>query len=160
MLREIKDYERSYRNGNKTEYSFHVGMVYANPGVAQASQMRIDEGFANMPKALIEDLGHSSSRIPEYDTSRRGLSTQYEDEYSEEHLSTIISELRIPAISHIEEFVKAFLESLGEAKDRSLTSRSLKLFKIGVCGKTRRTALQQTDFKHMLRISASAMSVF
>jgi len=52
MLGEIKQFESS--NG----YNHNKGMVYANLGIAQAIQLRIDEGFANILKALDEDRGY------------------------------------------------------------------------------------------------------
>ena len=52
MLGEIKEFE------NAKEYNHNKGMVYANLGIAQAIQLRIDEGFANILKALDEDRGY------------------------------------------------------------------------------------------------------
>jgi len=49
MLRDIRQYEIT----NKT--NFNKGMVYANLGVAQAAQGKIDEGFASILKAHMED---------------------------------------------------------------------------------------------------------
>lgn len=49
MLKEIKRYEMD--NGT----NFNKGMVYANLGVAQAAQGKIDEGFSNILKAHMED---------------------------------------------------------------------------------------------------------
>ncbi len=49
LLKEIKECEI-----NKTT-NFNKGMVYANLGVSQAVQGKIDEGFANILKAHIED---------------------------------------------------------------------------------------------------------
>jgi len=51
MLETIKQFEGNSYNHNK-------GMVYANLGIAQAVQLRIDEGFANILKALDEDRGY------------------------------------------------------------------------------------------------------
>jgi len=53
MLGEIKEFE----NANK--YNHNKGMVYANLGIAQAIRLKIDEGFANILKALDEDRGYS-----------------------------------------------------------------------------------------------------
>lgn len=52
MLDEIKKFE------NVNGYNHNKGMVYANLGIAQAIQLRIDEGFANILKALDEDRGY------------------------------------------------------------------------------------------------------
>lgn len=49
LLKEIRKYE----NDNTT--NFNKGMVYANLGVAQVAQDKIDEGFSNILKAHIED---------------------------------------------------------------------------------------------------------
>ena len=38
-------------------------MVYANLGIAQAIQLRIDEGFANILKALDEDRGYEPNYV-------------------------------------------------------------------------------------------------
>jgi hypothetical protein len=114
MLKTIKDYEHSYKNEKKSEYNFNKGMVYANLGVAQASQMKIDEGFANILKALIEDFGYSSSNKPEFDTFKRILFTQFENRYVKEHLMTIIPKLNILGVSQVEQFVNDFLDSLND----------------------------------------------
>jgi hypothetical protein len=52
MLAVIKKFE------SDTDYNHNKGMVYANLGIAQAIQLRIDEGFANILKALDEDRGY------------------------------------------------------------------------------------------------------
>jgi hypothetical protein len=51
MLETIKQFEDDTYNHNK-------GMVYANLGISQAIQLKIDEGFANILKALDEDRGY------------------------------------------------------------------------------------------------------
>jgi hypothetical protein len=62
LLKEIKQYEIS----NTT--NFNKGMVYANLGVCQVAQGKIDEGFANILKAHIEDE-------PYHRQSQRGQSS-------------------------------------------------------------------------------------
>lgn len=52
MLVAIKQFEK------EDAYNHNKGMVYANLGIAQAVQRRIDEGFANILKALDEDRGY------------------------------------------------------------------------------------------------------
>lgn len=52
MLESIKEFE------SKNTFNHNKGMVYANAGIAQAIQGRIDEGFANILKALDEDRGY------------------------------------------------------------------------------------------------------
>ena len=49
LLEEIRTYE------DKKTTNFNKGMVYANLGVTKIVQGKIDEGFANILKALIED---------------------------------------------------------------------------------------------------------
>jgi len=49
LLREIREYEENH------DTNFNKGMVYANLGVSQLAQGKIDEGFANILKANIED---------------------------------------------------------------------------------------------------------
>jgi len=52
MLNAIKQFE------SDNNYNHNKGMVYANLGIAQAIQLRIDEGFANLLKAIDEDRGY------------------------------------------------------------------------------------------------------
>ena len=54
LLSIIKNFEGS-------TYFFNKGIVYGNLGVSQASQMKLDEGFANILKALIEDSPYSQT---------------------------------------------------------------------------------------------------
>ena len=49
LLREIRRYE------TKNNTNFNKGMVYANLGVCQVAQGKIDEGFTNILKAHMED---------------------------------------------------------------------------------------------------------
>ena len=49
LLREIREYE------TKNSTNFNKGMAYANLGVSQVARGKIDEGFANILKAHIED---------------------------------------------------------------------------------------------------------
>lgn len=58
MLKLIKEYENRFKSLYNSEYHFNKGMVYANLGVMQAAQRKIDEGFANIRKALDEDKGY------------------------------------------------------------------------------------------------------
>ena len=52
LLEEIRKYE------NDKDTNFNKGMVYANLGVSQVVQNKIDEGFSNILKAHIEDEPH------------------------------------------------------------------------------------------------------
>ena len=56
MLETIKRFEKNH------EYNHNKGIVYANLGISQAAQMKIDEGFANILKALDEDRGYLGKR--------------------------------------------------------------------------------------------------
>jgi len=104
LLQRIKEFEGE-------EYHFNKGIVYGNLGVSQSAQMKLDEGFANILKALIEDSGYSQ-RTPEYDLFRRKLYTQFEERYVKKELQQLISQLSMPTISAIERFVESFMESL------------------------------------------------
>ena len=84
LLQSIKKFEIN------ENFRFNKGIVYGNLGVAQAAQMKLDEGFANILKALIEDAGYSSNR-PEYDLFRRKLFTQFEERYVKKYLQEIIT---------------------------------------------------------------------
>lgn len=52
MLETIKKFEK------ENSYNHNKGIVYANLGISQAAQMKIDKGFANILKALDEDRGY------------------------------------------------------------------------------------------------------
>jgi len=107
LLQLIKEFE------TREKFEFNKGIVYGNLGVAQAAQMKIDEGFANILKALIEDSGYSANK-PEYDLFRRDLFTQFEKEYIKRPLQKIVERLTMESISSVEKFVEEFLESLND----------------------------------------------
>lgn len=72
LLSEIKKYEMD----NST--NFNKGMVYANLGVSQIAQGKIDKGFANILKAQIEDKPcHKTD--PSYSVFKNPLYMQFED---------------------------------------------------------------------------------
>lgn len=108
LLRRIKEFAK-----NNDDFNFNKGIVYANLGVAQSAQMKLDEGFANILKALIEDSGYSPNE-PQYDLHRRDLFTQFEKAYVIEPLQRAISQLGIAENSSVEQFVEHFLESLND----------------------------------------------
>jgi hypothetical protein len=83
LLSEVKAFEKTQ------SFAFNKGMIYANLGVAQSAQMKLDEGFANILKALIEDSPYSEN-TPEYNLRRRHLFTQFEILYVKNRLQTII----------------------------------------------------------------------
>ena len=72
LLTVIKEYER----GNNT--NFNKGMVYANLGVSQVAQGKIDEGFANILKAHIEDEPYHRTD-PSKSVFKLPLYSQFED---------------------------------------------------------------------------------
>jgi len=106
LLQRIKEFKF-----NNQDFDFNKGIVYANLGVAQSAQMKLDEGFANILKALIEDSPYSAD-TPEYNLRRRDLFTQFEIRYVKDYLQTMISGLGIAAIPQPEQFVNSFFESL------------------------------------------------
>lgn len=99
---------------NNDGFDFNKGIVYANLGVAQSAQKKLDEGFANIFKALIEDSSYSANEKTQYDLHRRDLYTQFEKVYIIEPLENIISQLGVPGISSIETFINSFLEELND----------------------------------------------
>lgn len=106
LLNRIKEFKEK-----NSGFDFNKGIVYANLGVAQSGQKKLDEGFANILKALIEDSNYSASD-PQYDLHRRRLFTQFEEAYVSKPLQEIILQLGISKISSVEQFVENFLESL------------------------------------------------
>jgi len=72
LLQEIKRYEMSKST------NLNKGMVYANLGVTQAAQGKIDEGFANILKAHIEDEPYHKTD-PARSVFTLELYTQFED---------------------------------------------------------------------------------
>jgi len=72
LLGEIKKHE----NSNHT--LFNKGMVYANLGVSQIAQGKIDEGFANILKAQMEDEPCHKTN-PSQSIFKNPLYTQFED---------------------------------------------------------------------------------
>ncbi|MGD0496124.1 MAG: hypothetical protein ABSB28_08790 [Candidatus Bathyarchaeia archaeon] len=107
LLAQVKAFEKTQN------FTFNKGMIYANLGVAQSAQMKLDEGFANILKALIEDSPYSEN-TPEYNLRRRDLFTQFEILYVKTRLQTIISTLGIAVVPNPEQFVTTFLDSLND----------------------------------------------
>ena len=73
LLREIKQYEIT----NTT--NLNKGMAYANLGVSQVAQGKIDEGFANILKAHIEDEPYHRTN-PARSIFNLKLYSQFEDD--------------------------------------------------------------------------------
>lgn len=109
LLNRIKEFKK-----NNDDFDFNKGIVYANLGVAQSAQMKLDEGFANILKALIQDSSYSINAKTQYDLHRRDLYTQFEKAYVIKPLESIISRLGAPGISSVETFVNGFLEELND----------------------------------------------
>jgi len=72
MLAEIRTYEGNHGT------NFNKGMVYANLGVLQVAQHKIDEGFANILKAHMEDEPYHKTD-PLKSIFRLDLYTQFEE---------------------------------------------------------------------------------
>jgi hypothetical protein len=106
LLAEIKKFKKNYGN-----FDFNKGIVYANLGVSQSAQMKLDEGFANILKALIEDYPYADTD-PESNVWKNPLFTQFEKQYLRTPLQAIISQLGMAAITSTEVFVENFLNSL------------------------------------------------
>jgi len=104
LLQRIKKFEDK-------KYFFNKGIVYGNLGVSQSAQMKLDEGFANILKALIEDSGYSQT-TPELALFRRRLFTQFEDRYVKKKLEGYITQLNVANTSPVDQFVANFLDSL------------------------------------------------
>jgi hypothetical protein len=93
---------------NRETYHFNKGIIYGNLGVAQSAQMKIDEGFANILKALVEDKGYSTTS-PDYDIFKRELFAQFESRYVRKLLQDIVSQLNVAGTSPFDHFVADFL---------------------------------------------------
>ena len=107
LLRTTKGFE------NREKYNFNKGIIYGNLGVVQSAQMKIDEGFANILNALIEDVGFSTGpSSPKYDVFKRDLFEQFEVGYVRKPLENIVSKLGITGTSPFEKFVIDFLNSI------------------------------------------------
>jgi hypothetical protein len=108
LLEKVKSFEKD-NNG----FGFNKGIIYANLGVAQASQMKLDEGFANILKALHEDGVYSSdTTTPEDNLRKNELFTQFEDRFVKEALKSVLAQLGMAKITSAEQFIDEFLKSL------------------------------------------------
>ena len=91
MLMKIKEFEKAKK------YNHNKGMVYANLGIAQAIQLKIDEGFANILKALDEDRGYfEEGKKPTEEFFKNPLFNQLENliilRSLEKHLAVLIKD--------------------------------------------------------------------
>jgi hypothetical protein len=106
LLEKIKDFKK-----NNDNFDFNKGIVYANLGVAQSAQMKLDEGFANILKAFIEDYPYSDTN-PESSIWRNPLFAQFERQYVRIPLQAMISQLNITGIASVDTLIEGFLDSL------------------------------------------------
>jgi hypothetical protein len=108
LLERVKAFKKD-NNG----FDFNKGIIYANLGVAQSSQMKLDEGFANILKSLHEDSIYlPDTTTPEDNLRKSGLFTQFEDRYVKVYLERIIAQLGMPQIPSPKSFIETFMESL------------------------------------------------
>jgi hypothetical protein len=112
MLHRIKEYENEIKNLHNSEYHFNKGMVYANLGVMQAAQRKIDEGFANIRKALDEDQGYLTPQAQKGAMFQRDLFSQFERDYVKKELFTIVVKLGIQSETDASSYVDRFLDYL------------------------------------------------
>ncbi len=104
--------ERVKRFENPT-YKFNKGMVYGNLGVSQAAQMKLDEGFANILIALMEDSIYSGAGNPAPTRLfRRNLFTQFEDKFVKKDLENYLTKTNMTIPTSLRQFVEDFLTSL------------------------------------------------
>jgi hypothetical protein len=92
-------------------YFFNKGIVYGNLGVSQASRMKLDEGIANILKALIEDSPYSPT-LAQSRFLKSPLFTQFEDELVKKNLEELVSEVNLARIPSAKQFVNDFLTAL------------------------------------------------
>lgn len=106
LLGRVEEFE------NNQSFRFNKGIVYGNLGVAQSAQMKIDDGFANILKALLEDAGYSTTAAPQRAVFKRRLFKQFERLFVKNHLAEVISQLNIALPFPVGTFVQNFLDSL------------------------------------------------
>lgn len=106
LLREIKRFEAG-------TYFFNKGIVYGNLGVSQTIQMKLDEGFANILKALIEDQPYSGSPAQQ-NFFNTPLFTQFENNFVKGELATLLTKLVDNRLNPIPQFIDNFLNALSD----------------------------------------------
>lgn len=106
LLRRIKRFE-------DPTYYFNKGIVYGNLGASQAAQMKLDEGFANILKALMEDSIYSTTGTPApMQMFKRHLFTQFEDMFVKKDLEDYLSKTNMALPTSIKQFIDNLLTSL------------------------------------------------
>ena len=98
-------------NATGKHYNFNKGMVYANLGVAQAAQMKLDEGFANILKALDEDRGYLG-QTPENSQLNRELYTQFTERYVMMQFRDYLDRLNDTSLGDPAAFANEFIAQL------------------------------------------------
>ena len=116
MLQLINNEQRLKSAGE--EYNFNKGTAYANLGVAQAAQMKLDEGFANILNAFDEDRCYYPGTKEEVAFERRTF-TQFENEYVKSPLVDHVARLKDSHISDPASFVDEFLKGLKGYESRA-----------------------------------------
>jgi hypothetical protein len=106
LLEKIKEFKKK-----NDGFDFNKGIVYANLGVAQSAQMKLDEGYANILKALMDDYPYSDT-YPESSVWKSPLFVQFEKHYVTIPLQAIISQLGMPQIHSADSFIEGFFNSL------------------------------------------------
>jgi hypothetical protein len=106
LLKQIREYE------TKNITNFNKGMAYANLGVSQIAQGKIDEGFANILKALIEDEPcHKTD--PSHTIFTSPLYTQFENRI----IDYIVERSKLYQIEESKVIDKAFISTLISSLD-------------------------------------------
>jgi hypothetical protein len=109
LLEQIKDFKKK-----NDGFDFDKGIVYGNLGVAQSAQMKLDEGFANILKALVDDAPYSATATPEQNFWKSPLFEQFEKSYVKIPLQTLISGLGTNGATPVETFVETLLTTLSD----------------------------------------------
>ena len=129
LLDEIRKFERE----NNT--NFNKGMVYANLGVSQVAQGKIDEGYANILKAHIEDEPYHRT-----DASKSIFNLRLYSQFEERIKNYILEQLSLYQSEESIEIKKTLVEKLVS----SLNTDSRILF-ISLVEKIRRNLEILTD---------------
>ena len=107
LLEQIREFKKK-----NDGFDFDKGIVYGNLGVAQSAQMKLDEGFANILKALVDDAPYSATATPEQNFWKSPLFEQFEKSYVRIPLQTLIAGLGMTGTTPVESFVETLLSSL------------------------------------------------
>jgi len=123
MLREIRKYEQ------ENDTNFNKGMVYANLGVSQVAQGKIDEGFANILKAHMEDEPYhrtdpksvfTNPLYLQFENNIKAFIRRHSDLYQQEETREIDEEFIEGLISYLDTDSRILFISLVEKIQRNL----------------------------------------